>query len=80
VLRSVLGGLAPLFSTRLIISLDVGWGFSLLAFIAFAFAPVPWFFYKYGERWRQREKFDGVDKLSEDSNEVGMEKTGSTHA
>jgi hypothetical protein len=71
VLRSLLGGLAPLFSARLILSLNVGWGFSLLAFIALAFAPVPWIFYRYGEGWRQREKHGGVDKLTEGSKVVG---------
>jgi hypothetical protein len=63
VLRSLLGGLAPLFSSKLYYKLGVGWGFSLLAFIALAFAPVPWVFYKYGEQWRQREKLGVVDKL-----------------
>lgn len=57
VLRSLIGGLAPLFSNKLYQKLDVGWAFSLLAFIALALTPVPWAFYRFGERWRAKEKF-----------------------
>ena len=59
VLRSLIGGLAPLFSHKMYQKLGVGWMFSLLAFIALAFAPVPWVFYKYGERWRAGERYGG---------------------
>ena len=58
VLRSLVGGLAPLFSHKLYQKFDVGWAFSLLAFIALAFAPVPWIFYRYGDRWRKNERFE----------------------
>ncbi|KAI4945503.1 hypothetical protein J4E91_007845 [Alternaria rosae] len=47
VMRSLVGGLAPLFSHKMYQKLDVGWSFSLLAFIALAFAPVPWVFYTF---------------------------------
>jgi hypothetical protein len=77
VLRSLLGGLAPLFSTRLILSLNQGWGFSLLAFIALAFAPVPWVFYRFGEGWREREKLGAV---GEGGKVVGLQETGLNHA
>ena len=46
-----------MFSHKLYQKLDVGWTFSLLAFIAFALTPVPWVFYRFGERWRAKERF-----------------------
>jgi len=54
ILRSLLGALLPLAGQPMYDKLGVGWGNSLLAFIALAFSPVPWFFWKYGERIRTR--------------------------
>nr|A0A089FRP6.1 RecName: Full=MFS transporter prlG; AltName: Full=Pyrrolocin biosynthesis protein G [fungal sp. NRRL 50135]AIP87507.1 putative MFS transporter [fungal sp. NRRL 50135] len=54
VLRSLFGAVLPLAGPSLYDSLGLGWGNSLLAFIGLAFAPVPFFFYKYGERLRVR--------------------------
>ncbi|KAE8832403.1 hypothetical protein PTNB85_06795 [Pyrenophora teres f. teres] len=59
VMRSLIGGLAPLFSHKMYQNLGVGWSFSLLAFIALAFAPVPLVFYKFGEKWRGQERYGG---------------------
>jgi hypothetical protein len=56
-MRSLIGGLAPFFSHKLYSRLDVGWAFSLLAFIALAFAPVPWIFYQFGEKWPGKERY-----------------------
>ncbi|KNG49455.1 integral membrane protein [Stemphylium lycopersici] len=64
VMRSLIGGLAPLFSHKMYQKLDVGWSFSLLAFIALVFAPVPWVFYTFGEKWRGRERYTGEDEAS----------------
>jgi hypothetical protein len=36
--------------------LGLGWGNSVLAFIALAFVPVPWFFFRYGELLRNKLK------------------------
>ncbi|KAF1932862.1 MFS general substrate transporter, partial [Didymella exigua CBS 183.55] len=55
-LRSILGGLAPLFSNKMYERLDVGWKFTLLAFVALVVAPVPWFVYRFDERWRKNER------------------------
>ncbi|KAF2092867.1 MFS general substrate transporter [Rhizodiscina lignyota] len=52
VTRSLLGALLPLAGNRMYDALGVGWGTSLLGFIAVAFAPVPLIFWKYGERIR----------------------------
>jgi hypothetical protein len=34
--------------------LGLGWGNSILGFIALVFIPVPWLFFKYGEMLRTR--------------------------
>ncbi|KZF23887.1 putative MFS transporter [Xylona heveae TC161] len=58
VLRSLFGAFLPLAGPRMYSTLGLGWGNSLLAFIALAFVPVPLFFYKYGERLRNRFPVD----------------------
>jgi MFS family permease len=54
VLRSLFGALLPLAGPPLYSALGLGWGNSSLAFIALAFVPVPWLFFKYGEHLRNR--------------------------
>ncbi|KAF2690099.1 MFS general substrate transporter [Lentithecium fluviatile CBS 122367] len=54
VLRSLFGAMLPLAGPPLYNKLHLGWGNSLLAFIALAFVPVPFLFYKYGEKLRTR--------------------------
>ena len=56
VLRSVVGATLPLAGPAMYKSLGIGWGNSLLAFIALALCPVPWVFYKFGERIRKSSK------------------------
>ncbi|KAI0447628.1 putative MFS transporter [Xylaria telfairii] len=58
VLRSLFGAFLPLAGPPLYDSLGLGWGNSVLAFIALAFVPVPFLFYKYGERLRARFPVD----------------------
>lgn len=38
-------------------ALGLGWGNSLLAFIALAMCPLPFLFYRYGERIRTSKVF-----------------------
>lgn len=52
--RSLSGALIPLAGPPLYKKLGLGWGNSVLAFIGLAFVPVPFLFYKYGERLRTR--------------------------
>lgn len=54
VLRSLAGTFLPFAGAPLYARLGIGWGNSLLAFLALAFLPVPVFFYKFGERLRER--------------------------
>ncbi|KAK5719966.1 Efflux pump rdc3 [Elasticomyces elasticus] len=37
--------------------LGLGWGNSLIAFIAIGLGPIPWFFYYYGEKLRTHPKW-----------------------
>lgn len=57
VLRSIFGALFPLFGLNLYKKLGLGWGNSLLGFIALALAPVPLVFRIYGERIRTNPKW-----------------------
>ena len=57
VLRSLVGALLPLAGQKMYAVLGLGWGNSLLAFIAIGLCPIPWIFYKYGERIRKNPRF-----------------------
>ncbi|KAJ5188095.1 Major facilitator superfamily domain general substrate transporter [Penicillium cf. griseofulvum] len=56
ILRSLAGGLLPLAGHGLYDALGMGWGNSLLAFIALALAPVPFLLMKYGTKMRKRDR------------------------
>lgn len=53
VFRSLLGALLPLAGNSMYNALGVGWGTSVLGFIAVAFIPVPFVFWKFGQRIRE---------------------------
>ena len=53
VVRSIMGALLPLAGQSMYASLGLGWGHSLLGFIAVACIPVPWMLMMYGERLRR---------------------------
>ena len=57
ILRSLLGALLPLAGRSMYATLGLGWGNSLLAFIALALCPIPYIFYTYGERIRKSPRF-----------------------
>jgi MFS family permease len=57
VLRSLAGAFLPLAGPKMYDTLGLGWGNSLLAFIALACAPISWVFYRYGEKIRTHPKF-----------------------
>ncbi|KAI0158313.1 MFS general substrate transporter [Xylariaceae sp. FL1272] len=54
IVRSLAGALLPLAGLRLYDTLGLGWGNSLLAFIAVALLPVSFFQFKYGEYLREK--------------------------
>lgn len=57
ILRSIFGATFPLFGLQMYNKLGLGWGNSLLAFIALAMCPIPSLLYHYGERLRTHPKF-----------------------
>jgi len=54
VLRSILGACLPLAAPKLYVALGIGWGTSVMGFIAVLFLPMPFVFQRYGERLRKR--------------------------
>ena len=56
VMRSLFGSTLPLAGPKMYSALGIGWGNSLIAFIALAGCPIPLLFYKYGERIRKSSK------------------------
>lgn len=57
VFRSLAGALLPLAGQKMYNTLGLGWGNSLLGFIALTLCPLPIVFYVYGERIRTSERF-----------------------
>ncbi|KAI0534773.1 major facilitator superfamily domain-containing protein [Xylaria digitata] len=57
VVRSIFGVVLPLAGQPLYDKLGLGWGNTLLAFIALATAPLTWLIMKYGERIRSHPRF-----------------------
>jgi MFS family permease len=57
VLRSLFGALFPLFGLQLYDALGLGWGNSLLGFLALALAPVPWLLCRFGAQIRTNPRF-----------------------
>lgn len=55
--RSLIGALVPLFGRSMYQALKLGWGNSLLGFLALAMCPLPWLFLLYGERIRTNPRF-----------------------
>jgi hypothetical protein len=58
VLQSVGGAFLPLAAGRLYNALELGWGSSVLAFVALVFMPVPWLLFRYGKKLRNLSKIE----------------------
>jgi hypothetical protein len=58
VLQSIGGAVLPLAGGPLYDRLGLGWGNSVVAFIALAFVPVPWLLFKYGGTLRKMGKVE----------------------
>ncbi|KAJ9619098.1 hypothetical protein H2204_012809 [Knufia peltigerae] len=57
VVRSLVGAFLPLAGRPLYSNLKLGWGNSVLAFIALAMVPLPFIFMRYGARLRTHPRF-----------------------
>ncbi|KAJ4362418.1 hypothetical protein N0V83_010511 [Neocucurbitaria cava] len=55
--RSLIGALVPLFGRSMYEAMGLGWGNSLLGFITVVMAPLPFLFFKYGQRIRTNTRF-----------------------
>ncbi|OMP86650.1 putative drug/proton antiporter YHK8 [Diplodia seriata] len=55
--RSSFAAAFPLFGVQMYNRLGYQWATSLLAFLALAMAPFPYFFYRYGKRLRGKSRF-----------------------
>ncbi len=58
VIRSIAGAVLPLCGLRMYTVLGMGWGNSLLGFIAAAMIPIPFLIIKYGEYLRKKFVLD----------------------
>lgn len=56
--RYTLSAAFPLFSLRMYKGLGVGWASSVLAFAALGMAPVPWLFWRFGMKLRERGRYE----------------------
>lgn len=54
VLRCLLGSVLPVIGELLYETLGLGWGNSLLAFVAIAAVPIPFIVMRYGEAMRTK--------------------------
>jgi len=57
VFRCLVGTFLPLTTGPLVKNLGYGWGFTVLAGLGFAIAPIPMLTMRYGGTWRQRSKY-----------------------
>ena len=57
IVRSLMGALLPLAGPAMYQTLGLGWGNSLLGFIAMALLPIPVLLTRYGERIRTNPRF-----------------------
>ena len=56
--RYTLSAAFPLFSAQMYKALGVGWATSLLSFCTVVMAPIPWLFWRYGEKLRAAIKYE----------------------
>lgn len=54
VLRSIFGAVLPLVGQKMYERLGLGWGNSILAFVALIMCPFTWILYRKGEYMRSR--------------------------
>jgi MFS transporter, DHA1 family, multidrug resistance protein len=55
--RSAVGAAFPLFTSQMFEEMGVNWASTLIGGAALLLAPMPFVFYKYGSRIRQKSKF-----------------------
>lgn len=57
-LRSIIGGVVPLFIPSLFDAVGYGWGMSVFGFLSVLLMPAPLLFFRFGGRLRERFAVD----------------------
>ncbi|KAJ6079811.1 hypothetical protein N7467_009564 [Penicillium canescens] len=68
VIRSILGGVLPLAGSYMYASLGPNWSGTLLGLLEVVIVPIPFVFYKYGHKIRQRSAL--IVRMQEDKNKL----------
>lgn len=64
-LRSLCGAAVPLFVNQMFHAMHNQWALTLLAFVSLAMGPIPFFFYFYGPKMREKSRFASGDDEKE---------------
>lgn len=65
-MRSIFGGIFPLFATQMFNGMGIQWASTLIGCVAVVLAPMPVFFYLYGKRLRAKSKFAPAPDIAQD--------------
>jgi DHA1 family multidrug resistance protein-like MFS transporter len=65
-MRSIFGGVFPLFATYMFEGMGIQWAGTLVGCVAVVMAPMPVFFYLYGKRIRAKSKFAPAPDIEQD--------------
>jgi len=65
-MRSIFGGIFPLFATYMFNGMGIQWASTLVGCVAVLLAPMPVFFYIYGKRIRAKSKFAPAPDIVQD--------------
>lgn len=65
-MRSIFGGVFPLFATFMFEGMGIQWASTLLGCVALVLVPMPVIFYKYGKKIRARSKFAPAPDIAQD--------------
>lgn len=60
VIRSIAGGILPIFALRMYDALSLGWGNTMLGLIAVALIPIPFLIVRFGEKLRKKFKMSDL--------------------
>lgn len=78
-MRSIFGGIFPLFATQMFEGMGIQWAATLIGCVAVVLAPMPVFFYVYGKKIRAKSKFapapDIVQDRKRDEESAGSEES-----
>ena len=65
-MRSIFGGIFPLFATQMFEGMGIQWASTLIGCVAVILAPMPIFFYLYGKKIRAKSKFAPAPDIVQD--------------